>query len=115
MTYFFLLFPYRSKKNLFYLLFLHLLCYFFECTEKRLEFEKRRKLHYNEFEAIKLARKLIEEDEDDVEDGGGEGNSKNNVNASDVENTNQATATADVDDEVSSTVANEIDMDNENS
>lgn len=31
----------------------------------RVEFEKRRKLHYNEFEAIKMARKLIEEDDDD--------------------------------------------------
>lgn len=29
---------------------------------KRLEFEKRRKLHYNEAGAIKLARKLIEEE-----------------------------------------------------
>ena len=37
--------------------------------DKREEFEKRRKLHYNEFEAIKLARKLIkEESEDDDED-----------------------------------------------
>lgn len=38
-------------------------------TEKRLEFEKRRKLHYNEFEAIKLARKLIEEEDDEEDDG----------------------------------------------
>jgi protein phosphatase inhibitor 2 len=30
--------------------------------EKRIEFEKRRKLHYNEASAIKLARKLIEEE-----------------------------------------------------
>lgn len=37
-------------------------------VERRLDFEKRRKLHYNEFEAIKLARKLIEEDEDDEND-----------------------------------------------
>ncbi|CAO1297025.1 unnamed protein product [Diamesa hyperborea] len=37
--------------------------------QKREEFENRRKLHYNEFEAIKLARKLIkEESEDDDED-----------------------------------------------
>lgn len=36
----------------------------------RKEFEKRRKLHYNEASAIKLARKLIqEENEDDGEEG----------------------------------------------
>lgn len=36
---------------------------------KRLEFEKRRKLHYNEFEAVREARKLMEnEDEDDDDD-----------------------------------------------
>lgn len=33
-----------------------------EERSKRLEFEKRRKLHYNEASAIKLARKLIEEE-----------------------------------------------------
>lgn len=38
-------------------------------AEKRLEFEKRRKMHYNEFEAIKLARKLIEEEDDEEDDG----------------------------------------------
>lgn len=32
---------------------------------KRIEFEKRRKLHYNEASAIKLARKLIEEEIED--------------------------------------------------
>lgn len=44
---------------------------------KRVEFEKRRKLHYNEASAIKLARKLIEEeieDEDGGEAAGGESN-----------------------------------------
>ncbi|XP_053674458.1 protein phosphatase inhibitor 2 [Anopheles nili] len=40
-----------------------------EQQKRKLEFEKRRKAHYNEFEAVKLARKLIEEDEDDDEDG----------------------------------------------
>ncbi|XP_053956588.1 protein phosphatase inhibitor 2-like [Anastrepha ludens] len=38
---------------------------------RRLEFERRRKAHYNEFEAVRLARKLIEEelgDEDDEQD-----------------------------------------------
>lgn len=33
-----------------------------EEKSKRLEFENRRKLHYNEASAIKLARKLIEEE-----------------------------------------------------
>lgn len=35
--------------------------------EKRLEFEKRRKMHYREFEAVRLARKLIEEEDEDDE------------------------------------------------
>lgn len=36
-----------------------------EEKKRRLEFEKRRKLHYNEAGAIKLARKLIEEEIED--------------------------------------------------
>lgn len=32
---------------------------------RRIEFERRRKAHYKEFEAVKLARKLIEEELDD--------------------------------------------------
>lgn len=39
-------------------------------VERRLDFEKRRKLHYNEFEALKLARKLLEEDEEEDDDDG---------------------------------------------
>lgn len=39
---------------------------------RRIEFEKRRKLHYNEASAIKLARKLIKEEIED-EDPGTEG------------------------------------------
>jgi protein phosphatase inhibitor 2 len=40
-----------------------------EQRAKRLEFEKRRKLHYNEASAIKLARKLIEEEiEENLDD-----------------------------------------------
>ncbi|XP_017473237.1 PREDICTED: protein phosphatase inhibitor 2 [Rhagoletis zephyria] len=35
---------------------------------RRLEFERRRKAHYNEFEAVRLARKLIEEELDDEDD-----------------------------------------------
>ncbi|XP_058466838.1 protein phosphatase inhibitor 2 isoform X2 [Malaya genurostris] len=39
-----------------------------EQKKKKLEFERRRKAHYNEFEAIKLARKLIEEEHEDDDD-----------------------------------------------
>uniref|UniRef100_A0A182K8C8 Protein phosphatase inhibitor 2 n=1 Tax=Anopheles christyi TaxID=43041 RepID=A0A182K8C8_9DIPT len=39
-----------------------------EQKKRKLEFERRRKAHYNEFEAIKLARKLIEEDDEDEEE-----------------------------------------------
>lgn len=40
----------------------------FWCIEKRREFEKRRKMHYNEFEAVRRARQLMEQDEEeDVE------------------------------------------------
>lgn len=44
-----------------------------EQKKRKLEFQRRRKAHYNEFEAVKLARKLIEEeDEDDDDDNEGE-------------------------------------------
>lgn len=36
--------------------------------ERRREFEQRRKLHYNEFEAVLRARELMEQDEDDDDD-----------------------------------------------
>jgi len=36
--------------------------------EHRVEFERRRKAHYKEFEAVKLARKLIEEELKELED-----------------------------------------------
>ncbi|KAF4533219.1 hypothetical protein B566_EDAN011842 [Ephemera danica] len=35
-----------------------------EQKAKRKSFESKRKLHYNEFQAVKLARKLMEEDEE---------------------------------------------------
>lgn len=36
-----------------------------EEKQQRIEFEARRKKHYNEFQAIQLARKLMEEEEED--------------------------------------------------
>ncbi|XP_020816802.1 protein phosphatase inhibitor 2 [Drosophila serrata] len=36
--------------------------------QRRNEFEQRRKAHYREFEAVTLARKLIQEEDDDDED-----------------------------------------------
>ncbi|XP_034110929.1 protein phosphatase inhibitor 2 isoform X2 [Drosophila sulfurigaster albostrigata] len=42
-----------------------------EERQRRREFERRRKAHYREFEAVKLARKLIQEEDDDVEDNEG--------------------------------------------
>lgn len=36
---------------------------------KRKEFEKRRKMHYNEFDAVRRARQLIEEEDDDDSEG----------------------------------------------
>lgn len=43
---------------------------FFCFSVKRNEFEKRRKIHYNEFDAVRRARQLIEEEDDDDEDEG---------------------------------------------
>lgn len=37
-------------------------------TAHRQEFEKRRKAHYKEFEAVQMARKLIEEEDEDEGD-----------------------------------------------
>ncbi|XP_068149673.1 protein phosphatase inhibitor 2 [Drosophila tropicalis] len=39
-----------------------------EERQRRREFERRRKAHYREFEAVKLARKLIQEEDDDGND-----------------------------------------------
>lgn len=38
---------------------------FLTIAEKRKDFERRRKLHYNEFEAVLRARELMEQDEDE--------------------------------------------------
>jgi len=38
------------------------------CAEKKRAFVKRRKMHYNEFQAVKLARQLIADEDDDDDD-----------------------------------------------
>nr|KAG5695435.1 hypothetical protein BaRGS_033560 [Batillaria attramentaria] len=49
---------------------------------KRKAFELKRKLHYNEFAAVQLAKKLMSEEEDDDEDEGGDKKEENaNQNA----------------------------------
>jgi protein phosphatase inhibitor 2 len=65
-----------------------------EEKSKRLEFEKRRKLHYNEASAIKLARKLIEEEpeEEDREGGAEGGGSIEDSNDGELDEVDQATS-----------------------
>jgi protein phosphatase inhibitor 2 len=70
-----------------------------EQRAKRLEFEKRRKLHYNEASAIKLARKLIEEDiEENLDDDIGEstacGGSESLQDSNDELETEEASSSA---------------------
>ena len=71
-----------------------------EQRQHRIEFEKRRKLHYNEFEAVKLARKLIEEDdEEDVDDTGKkQPKTKTNSNKKATNNKNDQHQQMDVED-----------------
>ncbi|XP_037811732.1 protein phosphatase inhibitor 2 [Lucilia sericata] len=49
---------------------------------RRIEFERRRKAHYKEFEAVKLARKLIEEELADDDDEGDDSNETANKDKS---------------------------------
>lgn len=51
--------------SLLFLYFFSFYCLLWLTTEKRREFERRRKLHYNEFEAVMRARQLMEQDEDE--------------------------------------------------
>lgn len=56
----------RFSDRLFTFCFSFVSSFFFRCllfAEKRLDFEQRRKKHYNEFEAVRLARQLMEQDE----------------------------------------------------
>ena len=50
-----------------------------EEREQRRKFEQKRKKHYNEFYAVKMARQLMENDEDDDEVQGAEGNDGDKV------------------------------------
>jgi len=59
---------------------------------KRNEFEKRRKMHYNEFDAVRRARQLIEEEDDDDSEG------ESNPPQSNIQDNNLDDNTMDVDD-----------------
>ncbi|KAI8121439.1 hypothetical protein FF38_05929 [Lucilia cuprina] len=61
---------------------------------RRIEFERRRKAHYKEFEAVKLARKLIEEELADDDDEGDESNETANKDKS-ISQANETTADTD--------------------
>uniref|UniRef100_A0A182T8A4 Protein phosphatase inhibitor 2 n=1 Tax=Anopheles maculatus TaxID=74869 RepID=A0A182T8A4_9DIPT len=74
-----------------------------EQKKRKLEFERRRKAHYNEFEAVKLARKLIEEDdEEDEEDEADDDGAANKVDNELPSSNKTPAATADKDGTASS-------------
>jgi protein phosphatase inhibitor 2 len=60
---------------------------------KRNEFEKRRKIHYNEFDAVRRARQLIEEEDDDDDSEGESSRTQSNFQDNNLDDT-----TMDVDD-----------------
>ncbi|KAG4066217.1 hypothetical protein HA402_000441 [Bradysia odoriphaga] len=68
---------------------------------KRNEFEKRRKMHYNEFDAVRRARQLIEEEDDDDESEGESSRTQCNYvdsnlddNTMDVDDNKQSTSSS---------------------